>query len=644
MVWKRHTGEHFGGRQVGSKQNFEDVGPLLRLRVFGAMDALSWAGEDVLPRGRKAQAILAYLAMCDDAAVPRQRLVKLLWSSRWEEQARASLRQSLMELRRCIGHIDPGLLTIEKDRVSLQRAKVWIDGVSVRSGMPHQGPVRPTSLQPDTFLESLRGLDAAFDQWIDGRWKALVHGGPAAVGVDAPSVAAEYADLATAGETAAMTRKALGGEEGPPAGLDLEPREDRRLTVAVTPFIDLDGDPSTAYLSTAFTREVVSALARFRWFIVRLGSLDEAQRADYRLDGSVSTEAAGYRVGVRLLDCRASEHQVWAHECQLDRTILQGFLGSVAERVVEHVDPEILTIETRRARTKASVDCAAYECLLRAIHLVYSFERQNWELARTLLEQAIVKDPQFGRAYAVSAVARSTALSQGWITPTEAEIATLDAYATRAIECDPQDSMALAISAHTRLRVKRDFGYAMPMYERALQLNPSCGFAWGYSAIAHGYMGHTDEAMRRLSRARELMICDSFGQFLESFDMPISYFSRDWARTIALGEQFAAQGVRVNNMYKLLVGALCQVGRFDEARQHNRDVMRREPGFSWRRFIAGYPFGREEDRLSLAVAIARAGLLDDAASDPAEEISNVVALRGDGRRRLGGGPPFGRRS
>ncbi len=48
---------------------FEDVGPLLRLRVFGAMEAWSWSGENVLPRGRKAQAILAYMAMCGERPV-----------------------------------------------------------------------------------------------------------------------------------------------------------------------------------------------------------------------------------------------------------------------------------------------------------------------------------------------------------------------------------------------------------------------------------------------------------------------------------------------------------------------------------------------------------------------------------------------
>jgi TolB-like protein len=621
---------------VASKRGFESVGPILRLRIFGAIEAWSWAGEHVLPRGRKAQAILAYLALSEDVTVPRQRLIKLLWSKRWDEQARASLRQSLMELRRCIGHIDPGLLVIEKDRVSLQGTKVWIDGIGVLSEVKGQAPMRQASQQADRLLESLRGLDAAFDHWIETRSKALINQSEAAARIGAVPAVPGLGDLS-------VPRKAPSATGGSDLVIDddlaatarPEHCENRRLTVAVTPFIDLDGDPNTTHLSSAFTREVVAALARFRWFIVRLGSLDEAQQCDYRLDGSVSTGLSDYRVAVRLLDCRASEHPVWAHERNVERTVLQDFLGNVAERVVEHVDPEILSIETRRARTKASVDCVAYECLLRAIHLVYSFERENWEVGRTLLEQAIVKDPQFGRAYAVSAVARSTALSQGWIAPTETEIATLDAYATRAIECDPYDSMALAISAHTRLRVKQDFDYAMPMYERALKLNPSCGFAWGYSAIAHGYLGQTEEAMSRLARARDLMVYDSFGQFLDSFDMPISYFSRDWSRTIALGEQFAARGVRVNNMYKLLVGALCQVGRFEEARRYNRGVMQREPGFSWRRFIAGYPFGLEQDRLSLAVAIARGGLIDDVDAGSADETSNVVTLRGNGRHRAG---------
>jgi len=624
-----------GERPMTSGQIPEDVQPLLRLRVFGVMEAWSWAGENALPRGRKAQAILAYLAL-SGTAVPRQRLIKLLWSKRWDEQARASLRQSLMELRRCVSGIDPDLLVIEKDRVSLQSAKVWIDGIGIGSELMRPAGLQRPTQQADRFLESLRGLDAPFDLWIDAKSATLLDRD------DCESTSRAVTAPSTLREPSPDPGMGINADDDPTdddlavAG-GFEPRQSNRLTLGVTPFIDLSDAPGAAHVSSALTREVVTALARFRWFTVRPGSLDETQPLSYRLDGSVSIGESGYRIAIRLLDCRTFERPILVHERHLDRAVLQDFLGEVAERVVEHVDPEILSIETRRARTKPSADCSAYECLLRAIHLIYSFERENWEIGRTLLEQAIAKDPQFGRAYAVSAVARSTALSQGWIAPTEAEIGTLDSYATRAMECDPRDSMALAISAHTRLRVKRDFSYAIPLYERALRLNPSCGFAWGYSAIAFGYLGQTDEAMRRLARARELMVCDSFGQFLDSFDMPISYCSGDWARTIALGEKFATQGVRVNNMYKLLVGALCQVGRFNEAREHNRDVMRREPGFSWRRFIAGYPFGREQDRLSLAVAIARAGLIDESSASHNMESSNVIALHSAAGRRFGQG-------
>lgn len=139
--------------------------PQLRLRVFGAVEAWTSAGKSILPRGCKAQAILAYLAMCGESAVPRRRLARLLWSTRWEEQARASLRQSLVELRRSIVAETPELLRIERDRVCLQIDKVWVDGIDIPAEADRS--VSPPQPDTDTFLESLRGVDAAFDHWID---------------------------------------------------------------------------------------------------------------------------------------------------------------------------------------------------------------------------------------------------------------------------------------------------------------------------------------------------------------------------------------------------------------------------------------------------------------------------------------------
>jgi hypothetical protein len=45
---------------------------LIWLGLFGPIEARGKAGEDVLPRGRKAQAILSYLALTAEEAIPRK--------------------------------------------------------------------------------------------------------------------------------------------------------------------------------------------------------------------------------------------------------------------------------------------------------------------------------------------------------------------------------------------------------------------------------------------------------------------------------------------------------------------------------------------------------------------------------------------
>ena len=65
--------------------------PKLSIGVFGPL-RLSRAGQDVPVGGRKAQALLGYLALAARGEETRERLVRLLWSEADEDRARASLR------------------------------------------------------------------------------------------------------------------------------------------------------------------------------------------------------------------------------------------------------------------------------------------------------------------------------------------------------------------------------------------------------------------------------------------------------------------------------------------------------------------------------------------------------------------------
>ena len=101
-------------------------------------------GGDATPRAKKARALVAYLAAMPGRTATRNTLVALLWSNRANEQARASLRQCLFELRSG----SPGLIDADGETVTLN-AVVAIVG---------NGPLLP-----------LDRIDPAFDHWLAAR-------------------------------------------------------------------------------------------------------------------------------------------------------------------------------------------------------------------------------------------------------------------------------------------------------------------------------------------------------------------------------------------------------------------------------------------------------------------------------------------
>ena len=75
----------------------------LTLKMLGGLEAHRDGADAVRPPTRKGRALLAVLAMSSDMRRSREWLATLLWERSAEEQARASLRQTLSEVRRALG-------------------------------------------------------------------------------------------------------------------------------------------------------------------------------------------------------------------------------------------------------------------------------------------------------------------------------------------------------------------------------------------------------------------------------------------------------------------------------------------------------------------------------------------------------------
>lgn len=62
---------------------------------------------------------------------------------------------------------------------------------------------------------------------------------------------------------------------------------------------------------------------------------------------------------------------------------------------------------------------------------------------------------------------------------------------------------------------EKDFDLAVERFDRALKLNPNCGFTSAYSAASLSYIGQTDLAIARLRRYKEIMPLHHHGGFLD---------------------------------------------------------------------------------------------------------------------------------
>lgn len=142
------------------------VRPLLRLALLGDFRLFSGA-EAVRLRGRKARAMLAYLAVTPGRTVSRDRAADLLWSDRGIEQARGSLRQMLAELRAC-PPIDAALV-IARDAFGFAAGAVVSDVEAILAAAERQDPrdlAEQLGAVGDGFLTDMAGVSPAFDDWL----------------------------------------------------------------------------------------------------------------------------------------------------------------------------------------------------------------------------------------------------------------------------------------------------------------------------------------------------------------------------------------------------------------------------------------------------------------------------------------------
>jgi DNA-binding SARP family transcriptional activator len=140
----------------------------LSLRLLGGFLLRADERPRPLP-ARKAQALLAYLAVRAGRAHARETLTGLLWADARERQARQSLRQTMVRLRRALGE-RPRALVAQGDTVTLTPAAIDVDVTAfeqlVRRGTA-EALAAAVALYQGPLLDGVHVAAPDFEEWLE---------------------------------------------------------------------------------------------------------------------------------------------------------------------------------------------------------------------------------------------------------------------------------------------------------------------------------------------------------------------------------------------------------------------------------------------------------------------------------------------
>ena len=395
----------------------------------------------------------------------------------------------------------------------------------------------------------------------------------------------------------------------------------RRPAVAVLPFRNLGGNREEGYFGDGITEDIISGLSRSHSLYViawnstlryrdrPVDARDVAAELGVRyiLEGSVRRQASRLRIAAELVDATSSR-TVWAEKFDgADQDIFE-FQDRITASIVGALEPRLYQAEAARALGKPTESLDAYECVLRALSRLYTFNDRDFAEAGRYLERAVSLDPLYAQAHAYLAWWFNLLRGEGRSIDPLGDVAKAVRAASTAVEIDPDDAFCLAVAGHVQGFVNKNLDAAVDMFDRALRQNENCAFAWGLSGPTYCFLGRPDEALARLRNAWRLSPFDPLNFFFWTVAGIAEFVAGRYDQAIGWLRKAERMNRRFAACHRTLTASLALSGDLDGARAAAENLLAVEPRFQVSTFASWYPLRRRDDLDRLVRGLSLAGL------------------------------------
>lgn len=545
-----------------------------RMFLFGPFTVQGPDGSDLTPKSRKSRAILAMLAVAPRGSRSRVWLRDKLWSDRGEDQASASLRQALLDIRTALGPQAARALSADKNTVSLDLESVQVDALDAARG---EGGVGAS----ENFLEGIDVRDPEFEEWLTlERQSWLRRLEEAGFEHDlAPKAKPTFRDdnnaLPRTGDASLVEPKpTLKATEYLPEGWRL----------ALLPPIVLGGDPAAVVVQANVQRALVAALKETGDLRIvdlapspfgdLLGSYARLpEQINLSVQVRVYADATVMRVAI-VLQSPLDGTLVWGDEVHMPRQ--QSADPNIAMPLIVRATEEALRHFLRRSGMEVA---AAEGRIAAAVTSMFRLTRDDLNLSEAILRRHVAATPS-AQGYAWLAFLSTFRVGQRF-NPSDAPlIEETQHYARRALEMEPQNALVAALVGHIHSYLFGEFDYAASLFERSLRENPAQTLAWDLYAMLHAYAGQPKRALAMARWARHLGAFSPHRYYFETTRAITGNFSGEHRTAIEAGQAALAERPDFNSLLRVLVSSNAHMDRPDEARAFLNKLLMVEPNFS----------------------------------------------------------------
>jgi len=408
----------------------------------------------------------------------------------------------------------------------------------------------------------------------------------------------------------------LTGGAAPAAAKPVGARSQAKPSIIVLPFTNMSGAAEQEFFADGLTEDILTDLSRFRdlFVISRNTSFKyKGQAVDvkkvarelgvqYVVEGSVRRAGKRVRVTVQLIDAESDRH-VWAERYDRDLEDIFAIQDEITSAIVATLPGRMEAAARDRAERKQPENMAAYECVLEAKVLHHRSKREDNEKARQLIDRAIELDPKYAHAHAWKACITGQAWTYSWCEDVAAAEQTIETELAVALALDENDSDVQRVLAAMHL-LRNNHDKALYHQDRALSLNPNDDLIVVQQGEILTWLGQPDEGVPWIQKAMRL---NPFHPPRFWNHLGRAYFvARRYAEAAEAFKRIAAPD---QFHHAFLAACYAQLGDTAAADVQVREILSRNPGFSWSTtLVPVLHYKRDSDLAHHRDSLIKAGL------------------------------------